>query len=107
MRMKLISGLVVAIALGSSAHAVELVANGNFSSISSNNANPAPTGSFEYDPSQPAGDNGVVTSWQVVNPNGNSSYDILYTPSTATNTEPLNRFNPPSADNQELRTLPA
>ena len=61
MRMKLFSGLVMAVAFGAAAHAAEFVTNGGFETLAAG----SPSGSFEYDSSFPstAGD---VVGWATV-----------------------------------------
>jgi hypothetical protein len=100
MRMKLISGLIMAVAFGASAHATQFVTNGNFSSVSTTSA----SGSFEFDPAAPSGA-GTVTGWAVVNPAGETSYNILYNTSTATTGAPVTRFGTSTA--QGLWALPS
>jgi hypothetical protein len=97
MRMKLISGLVMAVAFGAAAHATDLVTNGGFETLAAG----SPTGSFEYDPLFPstAGD---VVGWSSAA--GNSTYNLLYTVATATTQEPLNRWG---VAGQYLWALPA
>jgi len=98
MRMKLMSGLVMAVALGAAAHATEFVNNGGFETL----AGGSPSGSFEYDPLFPstAGD---VVGW--ASQPGNNAYNLLYTVSTATGpAEPLNRWGVPG---QTLWALPS
>jgi hypothetical protein len=103
MRMKLLSGLVMAVAFGAAAHATEFVTNGGFETVSGSGGFAAPTGSFEYDPLQPATDHGVVNGW-TVDP-GVNAYNLLYTVSTALGpTEPLNRWGAPG---QYLAALPS
>jgi hypothetical protein len=103
MRVQLISGLVMAMAFGAAAHATELVQNGGFELLSSS----APTNQgFEYDPAF-ASTAGWVNNWTVVNAPGEAAYNILEATSTATTVQPLNRWNPPSNDDQRLWALPS
>jgi hypothetical protein len=99
MRMKIITGLVMAVAFGAVAHATEFVTNGNFEATTG-----ASGSSFEYDPAQPSSDHGVVTGWSVVNPAGQTSYDILFRTASATTTDAITRF---SEAGQRLWALPS
>ncbi len=81
MRMKLITGLAMAVAFGATAHATEFVQNGNFENASS--------GSFEYDSSQHTGS---VANWTYNDPAGENSYNILFKTSTAVSGNPTTRF---------------
>lgn len=101
MRMKLLSGLVMAMAIGATAHAAQFVQNGNFSSVS--NVPSGFGGSFEYDPNAPSG-SGIVNNWQVVSPAGQFSYDILFNTANATTTQPDTRF---PGEKQYLWALPS
>jgi hypothetical protein len=96
MRMKLISGLVVAVALGAAAHATEFVTNGGFETVS------GASGSFEYDPLQPSTDHGVVTGWST---SPGTGYNILFNTATALTVQPLNRFSS-SGQSQDLSAEP-
>ena len=100
MRMKLFSGLVMAVAFGASAHAANLVQNGDFSSVTTSSA----SGSFEYDPAAP-NNAGTVANWSVVNPGGQTSYNILFKTSTATTGAPVTRFG--TNTDQGLWALPS
>ena len=95
MRMKLITGLVMAVAFGAAAHATEFVQNGGFETASA--------GSFEYDQSQHTG---TVANWTYANPSGQTSYNILFKTATATSVQPTNRFSG-SGQNQDLWALPS
>lgn len=97
MRMKLMSGLIMAVAFGAAAHAAEFVTNGGFETLAAG----SPSGSFEYDPSYPstAGD---VVGWSTA---AGPGYNLLYTVPTATGpTEPLNHWGAPG---QYLWALPS
>lgn len=104
MRMKLITGLAMAIAFGASAHATEFVQNGSFSSVTTS----AASGSFEFDPGHSFG---AVANWSIVNGPGQSGYDILYNTANWTNpsfpsasTQPLTQF---PSQNQNIWQAPA
>ena len=102
MRMKLISGLVMALAFGATAHATQFVTNGDFSTVTGSAVTGANAGkSFEFDGSQPSGDNGAVTGWSSTSTSG---YNILFNAANATTAEPLSRF---SETGQDLRQVPS
>jgi hypothetical protein len=93
----------MAVAFGAAAHATEFVTNGGFESVSGSGI--TSTTSFEYDPSQPSTDHGVVTGWSTAaNTASQSGYNILYRTVNATSVEPLSRF---SEAGQYLWALPS
>jgi hypothetical protein len=74
--------------------------------VSGSGGHAAPTGSFEYDPSQPGTDFGVVNNWTTAADTfSQHGYNILFKVGTATSVQPLNRFSG-SGQNQDLWALP-
>jgi hypothetical protein len=95
MRMKLISGLAMAVAFGAAAHATEFVQNGGFETVTTTSA----SGSFELNDGA-----GSVSNWS-----GNGGYNILFNTSTWTSTSMNANFQPVTefgSQNQNLWQAP-